>query len=62
MDIDENNGTLEEGGENVQDLPGVATQEVSGQANAQDNNEEMLDETEQDELNAQWDGPHNSGV
>lgn len=55
MDIDENNGTLEEGGENARS--GAA--QASGQANAQDNNEEMLDETEQDELNGQWDGPNN---
>ena len=53
MDIDENNGTLEEGGEN-NNVRGGAAQAVAG---VQDINEDMLDETEQDDLNAQW-GDH----
>ena len=55
MDIDENNNTLEEGAAGYANSTGQRrVQGTNGQEeNGQDCNEDMLDETEQDEFNAQ---------
>ena len=68
MDIDENNGTLEEGdqqdgahGRAVAALD-VANARAGTNNAGQDINEDMLDETEQDERGAVWDSNYIRGA